>query len=55
VSYPLDLDETPTGRLREEIARREDDNLHGLCSYCHRPHGSKPACRFEARHYGREL
>lgn len=55
MGYPRDLDEVSTSELRQEIARREDDNLHGLCSYCHRAHGSKPVCRFEGRHYGREL
>ena len=49
MGYWLDLDEQPEGRLREELARREELQTKGLCDYC----GGSPAlppCKEEGRH-----
>ncbi|HEU5085698.1 MAG TPA: hypothetical protein VFU14_20320 [Acidimicrobiales bacterium] len=49
MSYMLDLDEQPEGRLRAELARREELQRKGLCDYC----GGSPAlpsCKEYERH-----
>src|SRR5580692_1249181 len=49
MSYPLNLDEYPTKRLREELAARRHLRRKGLCDYCVRD-PSTPPCKFPERH-----
>lgn len=50
MSYPIDLDEYPEVKLREELQRRERLRAQGLCDYCEQPH-YLPTCKFPGRHY----
>jgi len=52
MGYPTDLDEIPTYKLKDEIARRQKLFDQGKCSYCERPHRSRPECMWEMHHAG---
>lgn len=49
MGYPIDLDEYPESRLKEELARREALREQGLCDYCKRTPDTKP-CKERVRH-----
>lgn len=49
MSYPRDLNEIPTAELEQELARRKDFQMQGLCDYCNRTPDTTP-CRFHNRH-----
>jgi hypothetical protein len=49
MSYPKDLDEYTRLELKEELARREQALLIGICDYCGQSGLMKP-CRFPERH-----
>lgn len=51
----LDLDEFTTGQLEREVAERKRRHAAGKCSYCLKDHHTRPACKFAARHAGREI
>lgn len=36
MSYPVDLDEISTGKLRAELERRDTLRRKGRCTYCER-------------------
>ena len=55
MSYPMGLDEYTTERLQKEIDERKARHNSGLCTYCERPHGKLPACKFPERHNGSEV
>ena len=55
MSYPLDLDEYTTAQLEAELTERKKKFAAGVCSYCARDHGKRPACKFPRRHDGREV
>lgn len=49
MSYPIDLDEYPAGRLKDELERRAEATAKGVCDYCGRDGNTTP-CRFPERH-----
>ena len=49
MSYPKDLDEYTDDELKDELGRRKQLMLKGLCTYCNRP-GETPTCKFPDRH-----
>jgi hypothetical protein len=50
MSYPRDLDDYSDKELMDELNRRYISRQGRNCDYCHRPLGSRPACRHPARH-----
>lgn len=55
MSYPMDLDEYTTDALERELAERKKRHAAGVCSYCVRDHGTRPACKFPLRHSGKQV
>jgi hypothetical protein len=49
MSYPQDLDEIPTSKLRGELRDRRQARRTGKCDYCGRD-PSMPSCKFPERH-----
>ena len=49
MSFPMDLDEYPTKKLRTELNRRSGLRREGKCDYCGRLVGTPP-CKFPERH-----
>jgi hypothetical protein len=44
------IDEIDEADMMFEIGKREGLRAQGLCDYCSRPWGIKPACQFPHRH-----
>lgn len=50
MSYPTDLDEYEDREIIQEFARRAKLAEEHKCSYCGKPYGSEPICKFPHRH-----
>lgn len=50
MGYPRDLADYTAAELLRELQRRDACRANGLCDYCGAALGSRPVCRYAARH-----
>lgn len=50
MGYPIELEELPDEKLREELLRRDKLRMKNKCAYCKRDKGAEPACKMTEEH-----
>lgn len=50
MGYPIELEELPDEKLREELLRRDKLRMKNKCAYCSKPRGSEPVCKMADEH-----